>query len=433
MEPRLTLTITGCSHQGEGIGRTSSGQVVFVPYALPGEVVECVVTQTKKDYARGRLLEIHLPAAGRVEPPCKVYYTCGGCHLQHAAYPLQLEIKTRQVAEALSRLGKIQDFLLHPIMAMEEPWRYRHKVHLHPGIIEGAAALGLYREKSHQLLRIPDCLLLPRDMVEVWHILENQLPLSWLNYLQGVVLKKSQATGDQMVAFWTRRWGHPDRRLIAKLIPHRVSTVVQIKSGRESRVLAGTGYIQERLGPLVFRLSATSFFQVNPSQAMELFQRAIAWAGLGGKETVVDVYSGTGTIALFAARQAHKVYGIEVLDEAVEDARINAQHNGLQNVFFLKGKAEEVLPKLIAQEKHIHVIILDPPRQGCQEKVLDAVATCRPHRVVYVSCNPATLARDAARLLFRGYRLAEVQPIDLFPQTHHVECVALFLPIKEKK
>lgn len=425
---KITLTITGCSHRGEGVGRTSSGQVIFVPYALPGEVVECVITEVKKDYARGRLLEIIRPAAGRTEPPCKVYYACGGCHLQHAGYPLQLEIKTRNVAEALTRLGKLKDFIIHPVLGMEHPWRYRNKVHLHPGVVNGTGFLGLYREKSHDLLKIPDCLLLPRDIVDVWHLLEEELPFPWLADLKGVILKKSFATGEKMVAFLTRKARFPGRELVDSLVRQGTSTVVQVNAGTKTKVLAGKGYIEERLGPLTFRLSPVSFFQVNPLQALRLYEQATAWTELTGKETVIDVYSGTGTLALFAAHSAKKVYGIEAVKEAVEDARVSARYNGVENVTFLWGTAEKVLPELITEEKKIHVVILDPPRQGCQEVVLEAVAACRPARIIYVSCNPATLARDAARFLSRGYRLAEVQPLDMFPQTYHVECVALFLP-----
>lgn len=348
--------------------------------------------------------------------------------MQHASYPLQLKIKTQKVVDALTRLGKLKDFIMHPILGMEHPWRYRNKIHLHPGVVNGTGVLGLYQEKSHDLLKIPDCLLSPRDIVDVWHLLEEELPVPWLADLRGVILKKSFATGEKMVVFLTQKARFPGRELVTNLVRRGTSTVVQVNSGTETEVLAGKGYIEERLGPLTFRLSAVSFFQVNPLQALRLYEQATAWTGLTGEKTVIDVYSGTGTLALFAARKAKKVYGIEVVKEAVEDARTNARYNGVENATFLWGTAEEVLPELIAKEEKLHVVILDPPRHGCQERVLEAVAACRPQRVIYVSCNPATLARDADRLLSRGYRLAEVQPIDMFPQTYHVECVALFLP-----
>lgn len=431
---KVKVFITGCSHRGEGLGRLPSGQIIFIPYALPGEEVECQVTEVKRDYARGRLEKIVAPSPHRIEPACPVFYTCGGCHLQHAAYPLQLEIKRRQVEEALLRLGKLQGYTLKPVLGMDWPWRYRNKVHLHVGKINETLRLGLYQERSHELVDTRDCLLLPEDMVKIWQILEEEgIPHIQEKGLYGALLRKSFSTGEIMVGLVGYQDLCPEGRLFQNLLNYGASSIVQILPGNGLKVLAGQKYLWEEIGPCRFRLSPTSFFQVNPRQAAKIYEIVLDYASLTGKETVIDIYSGTGTIALFLAPRASKVYGLEVSEEALADARANAQENKAKNVSFLWGPAERSLPRLLEKGTKAEVIVLDPPRQGCHPRVLETVARSRPRRLIYVSCYPATLARDLQYLSCQGYWIKEVQPVDMFPQTHHIECVALLLPKDNRK
>lgn len=424
---KVKVFISGCSHRGEGLGRLPSGQIIFIPYALPGEEVECQVTEVKRDYSRGRLEKILTPSPHRTEPACPVYYTCGGCHLQHAAYHFQLEIKRRQVEEALSRLGKLKDFTLKPVAGMEEPWRYRNKVQLHAGEIEGIPRLSLYQERSHSLVDTHDCLLVPQDMVKVWQIIENFLA-EMENSLSSAIIRKSFYTGEIMSIFAGLPSFYAEKRLIQTLCNYGVSSVIGILPGGSLEVLAGPGYLWEKINSFRFRLSPTSFFQVNPRQTNSLYQIVLNYAGLTGKETVLDVYSGTGTIALFLSPRAARVYALEISKEALKDARANARENKIENVSFIRGYAEKELPRLLREGVKAEVIVLDPPRQGCHPRVLEAVARARPRRLIYVSCYPPTLARDLLYLSHQGYRVEEIQPVDMFPQTHHIECVALVYP-----
>ncbi|WP_297199397.1 23S rRNA (uracil(1939)-C(5))-methyltransferase RlmD [Thermanaeromonas sp.] len=432
--PKEKVLIFGCSHRGEGLGRLPSGQIIFVPYALPGEEVECRITEAKRDYSRGRLEKILTSSPHRVEPPCPVYYACGGCHLQHADYSFQLEIKKRQVEDALSRIGKLKDFTLKPLVGLNPPWRYRNKIGLHAGEINGVPRLSLYREGSHILVDTRDCLLVPEDMVKVWQAVEGSLPAmqnlpeTKNNGLSGAIIRKSFHTGELMSILV----GLPDlqggRTLVQKLCKAGVSSVIALFPGKGVRVLAGPGYLWERIGSFRFRLSPLSFFQVNPRQTDTLYKIVLDYAGLTGKETVLDVYSGTGTIALFLSPRAARVYALEVSKEALQDAYANAKENKIDNVFFIHGYAERTLPRLLNEGLTPEVIVLDPPRQGCHPKVLEAVASIRPRCLIYISCYPPTLARDLLYLCRRGYRVKEIQPVDMFPQTHHVECVALVYP-----
>ncbi|KKM09480.1 hypothetical protein SY88_17825 [Clostridiales bacterium PH28_bin88] len=440
---QVKVEIAGCTHRGEGVGRVG-GLAVFVPHTAPGDQVSCIITEVRKNFARARLKEVIHPARGRTSPACKIFDGCGGCHLQHLEYQRQLEIKTEQVRDALNRLGKLDDYTLHPIMGMKQPWHYRNKVYLHAGFVEGRLSLGYYEENSNRLVRVPDCALLPEDMICIWRAVEEKLRDAGITpydvttrkgLLRGVVIRKGFATGEAMVVFVVCRREFSGAAMAGELLsefPSLVSVVQNINPprssnplGEENVLLAGKEFIQERVGHFLFRISATSFFQVNPVQAEALYRQTVSFAGLTGRETVLDVYCGTGAIALFLAKKARRVYGIENIASAVADARENAILNGVDNVEFIAGAAEQVLPRLYQEGIRPEVVLLDPPRQGCEQAALDAVAGMKPERIVYVSCNPATLARDLRFLAERGFRTTEVQPVDMFPHTSHVECVVL--------
>lgn len=433
------ITITGLNHEGAGIGHLQDGRVIFVPGALPGEQVRVEVVSVKKNYARGRLVQVVEASPDRVLPPCPEAASCGGCDLQHLDYRAQLHWKRRLVIDALQRLGHLGDIRVLPVLGMVNPWGYRNKVRLH--ICRGR--LGFYRPGSRELAPFSRCLLLPPGLLEAARTIARLLP-GLPPGLQHVTLRQGLATGELLVVLEALPGWQGDRELAENLagrFPELVGVVSLAGGGRNRSgpedftgepagdcrpfTLYGRDYLEERLGGLRFHLSATTFFQVNSAQAEVLYKQAAAFAGLRGGEEVLDAYCGSGAIALWLSRRAGRVTGVEVVPEAIIDARRNAILNNLANVRFRTGAAEVVLPLLAGKGYRPEVIILDPPRAGCHQRVLAAVAAMAPRRVVYVSCNPATLARDLAYLREAGFTPGPVQPVDMFPHTHHVECCVL--------
>lgn len=438
----VTLAPEGLGEHGEGVAR-HLGFAVFVDGALPGDEVLARVVEVKKNYARARLLRVLKASPHRVTPGCPVFGRCGGCQLQHMAYGEQLRWKARLVRDALARIGHLGDVEVHDTLAAPRLWHYRAKALFPAGPGPRGLAVGLYERGTHRIVEIESC--------PVQHPLNNQV----LAACRDLVLRYGyppydQATGSGLIRHLLARTGTatgqamaglvatgdlPRGRLFARELMRRVpalkSVVLNINSrrtnvilGEETRVLGGRPHIEDRLGDLFFRVSARSFFQVNPQQALALYLQAVAWAELTGEETVLDAYSGTGTITLFMARGARRAIGIEEVPEAVADARRNASLNGLVNVEFLRGRVEEVLASPRGRTLRAGVVVLDPPRAGAQDAALRAVARLAPRRIIYVSCNPATLARDLALLRDHGYRTLAVQPVDMFPHTTHVEAVA---------
>ncbi|OIQ60938.1 23S rRNA (uracil-C(5))-methyltransferase RlmCD [Moorella thermoacetica] len=459
------ITIIGLNHEGAGIGHLQDGRVVFVPGALPGEQVLVEVVSVKRNYARGRLVQVVEASPDRVLPPCPEAASCGGCDLQHLDYRAQLHWKRRLVIDALQRLGHLGDIRVLPVLGMANPWGYRNKVRLH--VRRGR--LGFYHPGSHELAPFSRCPLLPPGLLEAARTIARLLP-GLPPGLQHVTLRQGLATGELLVVLEALPEWQGDRELAEKLagrFPELVG-VVSLAGGRsrsgpkdftgepaadysgwiktggkEARraryqegfvpgrlggrpfTIYGRDYLEERLGDLRFQISAATFFQVNSAQAEVLYNQAAAFAGLQGGEEVLDAYCGSGAIALWLSRRAGRVTGVEVVPEAIVDARRNAILNNLANVRFRTGAAEVVLPRLAGKGYRPEVVILDPPRAGCDRRVLAAVATMESRRVVYVSCNPATLARDLAHLREAGFKPGPVQPVDMFPHTHHVECCVL--------
>lgn len=440
---KYIIEITGLSHEGAGVGRLE-GTAVFVAGALPGETVEVVLQKVKKKYVIGMLSQVLTPSTSRVEPLCPVYEACGGCQLQHLAYAKQLEAKTQRVGETLRRIGKLDHFILKPIQGMKKPWHYRNKAQLHAAYYQGKLRLGYFRPETWELVPIEDCYLLPpefslitkklEELLNAYHI-EPYQRQTRKGYLKHVIIKRSTATGELMLILVTN--GNLESTL-AKVgsqlleefsnivsVYHSISTNDHSNLGDDFTLIQGKATIEEKLGNLTFSISAPAFFQVNVEQMQVLYDKAVAYADLQGTETVLDLYCGTGTISLFLAAKAKKVYGIEEVAMAVEDAKLNAKLNGIINAEFHTGKVETVLPALAEKGLVADVIVLDPPRQGCERQVLEVAAAMNPKRMVYVSCDPATLARDLGILQELGYKTVEVQPVDMFPQSGHVECVVL--------
>lgn len=448
MNQKVTVNITGLTHQGEGVGRLPDGLAVFVPGTIPGEQAVIQVEQRKKNFARARLVQIVKQTDERCRPQCGAFADCGGCGLQHINYTAQLKYKTRLVEDNLRRIGKLTDIKVQPTLGMANPKHYRNKVHFQLQEVDGRIALGYYRQGSHQFLPLTEpCLLVDQALNETAKTIErllNTYPAPVYNWqtkrglLRHVVLRKGLAGGEIMAVIVTAggKWAEEKQFAAAlqKAQPQVVSVVRNINKakgrvvmGEENITLAGKPTITDWLGDLRFEISPNSFYQVNPRQTLVLYRKAAEYAGLTGKESVIDAYCGIGTIALFIARHAREVIGLEVVPQAVEDARKNARHNGISNAEFYQGEVERLLPLLQQEGYRPDVVILDPPRKGCDEQSLAALAKMAVPRIVYVSCDPGTLSRDLAYLTSNGFSVKEVQPVDMFPYTSHVECCALLI------
>ncbi|MEW6661058.1 MAG: 23S rRNA (uracil(1939)-C(5))-methyltransferase RlmD [Bacillota bacterium] len=437
----IQIDINGCGHRGEGVGRLAN-LAVFVPNTIPGEQVSCRVTEVKKTFARASLLEIIRRAPARMDPHCNAFSLCGGCHLQHIDYSQQLQFKADQVDQALRRLGKLEGYHLRPVIGMDYPWHYRNKAFFHVASDQSNIQLGFFQEASHALGGNVECALLPKDMVSLARDLEQLLNCKEIReglfhdgkcQLIGVVIRQGLATGEVMLVLVTTSASLSLQGIAATLMEDRtelVSVMQNIKDpdsglpvGENNLLLGGRDHIMELVGEFQFMISPGSFFQVNSIMAENLFNLVAETAALSPKDSAVDLYCGTGAISLFLAKSAGLVYGVETFEKAVEDAEKNAWLNGIENVRFLPGEAEAVLPDLYSNGFRPEVVVLDPPRQGCSSRVLETVINMEPQRIVYVSCNPATLARDLSYLAAHNYSIGVVQPVDMFPHTYHVECI----------
>ena len=443
LEEDYEFIINGYSHQGEGIGRINSF-AVFVPGTILAEKVKVKITEVKKNFARGRLEEVILSSPHRIKPLCSVYHLCGGCHLQHIAYEKQLEMKKRIVENALDRIGN-QNIKASPTIGMKDPWRYRNKGHFQVNQEKRGVRLGFYKAGSYDFVPASGCLLFSLQINKLVSYLEEQLSLQKVTVynsktergnLRNILIRESRSTGETMIIFATKEDNLGfDQNVLNNLVrtfPQVVSIYQNINRspkailiGKDFRLLKGKTDLEDALGPFKFKISPRSFFQVNAAQAEILNEKVLEYANLSGEETVIDSYCGTATISIYAAKQAQKVYGIEVEKSAVRDAKINCELNGISNLKLFTGKAEEWLYKWRRSGEEVHLIIVDPPRRGCSSKVLKGVIKIKPKKILYVSCNPATLARDLKYLTKNDdYKLKKVLPIDMFPQTSHIECIA---------
>lgn len=401
----IELRLADLAHGGEAVGR-HEGLVVFVPFGIPGERVCVQVVERRSNYARARLLEVVEPSPNRMEPRCPHFGVCGGCQLQHVAYEAQLQFKEQVLRSQLQRIGKVSNPPLRQAIGMDIPWAYRNHVQL---AVNGEGRTGYLAAYSDRMVPIAECPIMEPLLEGTWKGLQGDLRRA-----ERVVIRAGVNTGERMVIV-EGQGPHPP----LLCVDAGVSLVYRPAGGRP-RPLQGTDHLNELVAGRRFRLSPGSFFQVNTRQAEHLVAVVAGYLEARRGHTVVDVYSGVGLFALAAATEASRVLGIESSVSAWEDARANAA--GHPGVEFVRGRAEDVLS---AVEGRIDAAILDPPRAGCAPAVLEALADHDVRRLVYVSCDPATLARDVARLEVLGYRLQEVQPVDMFPQTYHVETVAL--------
>ena len=443
------VQIEDMSDTGEGIGKTD-GFTWFVKDAVIGDVVEARVMKTKKSYGFARLMQVLEPSACRVTPRCPSARQCGGCQLQAMSYEEQLRFKENKVRNNLSRIGGLTEIPMEPIIGMDEPWRYRNKAQFPFGKDkDGRIITGFYAGRTHAIIEQEDCLLgveenqpildCIRGFMEEYHIAPYEEELH-KGLVRHVLIRKGFTTGELMVCLVlngdVKKLKAPEvlvERLV-KLFPSHMASIscsinrekTNVIMGKEIVNLYGPGYITDYIGNVCYRISPLSFYQVNPVQTQKLYGTALEYAGLTGEETVWDLYCGIGTISLFLAQKAKKVYGVEIIPQAIDDARANAKLNHFENVEFFVGKAEEVLPEQYEKNQvYADTIVVDPPRKGCDSVCLDTIVKMAPEKVVYVSCDSATLARDVKYLGERGYEVKRVKTVDMFPWSGHVETVVL--------
>ncbi|MBY0122921.1 23S rRNA (uracil(1939)-C(5))-methyltransferase RlmD [Bacillus sp. S/N-304-OC-R1] len=438
------LTIKRLGINGEGVGYFKK-QVVFVPGALPGEEVVVEATKVNPKFAEAKIKKIRKKSEFRVQPPCPIYEECGGCQLQHLQYAQQLKEKRDIVIQALERHTKLNpaQLVIRETIGMEDPWSYRNKSQFQVGFRDGKVLAGLYGMNSHRLINIEHCAVqhpqTNKATVTVKKILQDlKIPIynekNRKGLVRTIVSRVGIQTGELQIVLITTKKELPKKELIIEEIKKRlpeVKSIIQNVNGQKTSLifgeetvnLEGNDFIQETLGDLSFELSARTFFQLNPEQTVKLYNEAKKAAGLTGNEKVVDAYCGVGTIGLWIADQAAEIRGMDIIPESIEDAKKNAARHGIKHAKYVAGKAEVLLPKWVKEGWKPDVIIVDPPRTGLDEQLLKTILKVKPKKVIYVSCNPSTLAKDID-VLSGSYKVEMIQPVDMFPQTAHVECIS---------
>lgn len=440
----FNLKITGYTSEGGGVGKFD-GQAIFVENTAVGDEILCHIIKAKKTYAIGKAMKIIKPSKSRIEPLCQAFKMCGGCSFAHIKYEDELEAKAQKVKDAFNRIGGISPEF-ESIIPSPEATRYRNKAQYPVKRENGILNIGFYAKKSHRVIDGDDCLLQPVEFTQIIEIFRK-----WINnnnvtvysettnkgLLRHIYLRKAFATGEIMVCAVINGKALPESEQLSeqlKTVNGFKTLVVNVNRentnvvlGNECYAIHGDGYITDILCGVKIKISPLSFYQVNRDGAECLYTKAAQYAGLTGNEDVLDLYCGTGTIGLSMAHKAKSVTGVEIIPEAIEDAENNAKMNNIENARFICGDASKAAEELKAEGITPKVVILDPPRKGCAEELLKTVAEINPEKIVYVSCDPATLARDCARLLSLGYAVKKVTPVDMFPRTSHIESVALLV------
>lgn len=441
----VTLEIVDCGTDGEGIGK-ADGFTVFVKDAVIGDTVTAKIMKAKKNYGYGRLMEIFNASPYRVEPVCPSARQCGGCQLQAVSYEEQKVFKEKKLRGHLERIGGFTNLPMEPLIGMDEPYHYRNKAQFPVGRNkEGKIVTGFYAGRTHAIIENRDCALgIPENKDVLDRVIAHMEKYNIAPYdevtgkglVRHIFVRYGFFTGELMVCLIINGQDLPHQReLVEKLceIPGMTSISLNMNKKRSNVILGdkvktiwGKEYITDKIGDISYEISPLSFFQVNPQQTWKLYSKALEYADLHGEETVWDLYCGIGTISLFLAQKAKFVRGVEIVPAAIEDAKRNAQINHIENVEFFVGKAEEVLPREYEKNGvYADVIVVDPPRKGCDAMLLKTILKMQPKRVVYVSCDSATLARDLRFLCDNGYELKKVCGVDQFPQTVHVESIVL--------
>ena len=452
------IVIEDMTMNGEGVGRIN-GYALFVKDAITGDKIIARAVKLKKNYGYGRLMEIIEPSPYRVASPCPVSRACGGCTLMAMDYKKQLEFKNSIIKNNLYKIGGIKDIELPPVLGMDNPYRYRNKAQFPVGTDKnGNIIMGFYAGRTHSIIPTDDCLIGTKDNAGILakikeYMLKYKVEAyneeSHTGLVRHILIRSGFTTGQIMVCIVINGESLPGESELVKMLQTvslcndgKIASIMtninrdrtNVIMGRECRLLFGTPYIEDYIGNIKYRISPLSFYQVNPVQTKVLYEKALEFAALTGKETVWDLYCGIGTISLFLAGKAKMVYGVEIVPEAIEDAIENARLNGIENARFYVGKAEEVLPEKYEKESiKADVIVVDPPRKGCDETLLKTMVDMQPDRIVYVSCDSATLARDLKYLTANGYEVKRVQGVDQFCHSGHVETVCLLSKLHEAK
>ena len=435
------ISIDNMGSSGEGVGRVD-GFTVFVPGAIKGEKVKIKVVKVNKNFAFGKLIKIVEQSGERVDCQCSVFKRCGGCQLQYLSYKGQLEYKKQKVKDDIERISRL-NVPVYDTISMDNPYEYRNKVQLPVRRKDGKSILGFFAERSHDIIEMNDCIIenkkskLAADVVKTWIEKYNIEPYdekSSTGVLRHLMIRTAFKTGEVMVVLVTNGVNLPYKNEIIQELSKKIDGIKSIIQnindrkgntvlGKKNITLWGRSYIEDSIGSLKFDISPLSFFQVNPVQTEVLYKKVIEYCSFSGDEVVFDAYCGIGTISLFVSRYVKMVYGVEIVPEAIINAKENAKKNNIDNVKFITGKSEEVIPDLISKGVKADIVIVDPPRKGCAKELIEEVSKMRPKEVIYVSCNPATLARDLKIFDGLGYKTCFAQPVDMFPQTYHVETI----------
>ncbi len=443
-----TITITDIGTHGEGIGKID-GYTLFVKNTLPGEDVRVLVVKANKSYGYGKVLNIITPSPHRISPPCEAAGKCGGCTLQHLEYSEQLKLKQNKVKQNLMRIGGFEDIEVEPVIGMEEPWHYRNKAQYPIERDKSGIKMGFYSLGTHNIAECSRCLIGSNSNEKILKAVKSFIEsnnISVYNEETGkglarhILIREGYFTKEIMVCLVVNSSSFKYKKeLISALngIDSIKSIVINYNTVRSNVIMGsrcetiwGRDYIADKIGDLTFKISALSFFQVNPLQTYKLYSKALEFANLKGSETVIDAYCGIGSISLFLAQRAKKVYGIEIVDAAIENAKENAILNSIENAEFYTGKSEEIVPMLYDKGITPDVMVVDPPRKGCDKSLLELMLRMEPKKIIYVSCDSATLSRDLKILCSTNeYKIEKVQPVDMFPMTYHVECVVLLTKI----
>ena len=445
--------ITAMTAEGSGICRIE-GMAVFVPGTAVGDRCAVRIVKVLRKYAFGRLEKLLAPSPDRIAPDCPVAAQCGGCVYRHIRYEAELQIKTQRVRDALERIGGLQDFQMEPILAAPDRCRYRNKCQLPIGLSkDGALQLGFYAVNSHRIVNTESCLLQPEAFDRAaaafrrWYAVSGESvydEASHSGVLRHLYMRRGEMSGEMMVCVVANGAALHEEALLVEMLREAVPEITgvllninrektNVVLGKTCRTLWGKDTITDTLCGLAFEIAPHAFYQVNRTQAERLYGKAAEYAGLTGAETLLDLYCGTGTIGLSMAKNAKKLIGAEIVPAAVENARRNAERNAIQNAEFLCADAAEAARILFERGEKPDVIVINPPRKGCDSALIATIAAMRPKRVVYVSCDPATLARDLKLFGESGYKTETVTPADMFPGTAHVETVVLLSKLNTKQ
>ncbi len=437
------VEIEDLGNRGEGIGKIN-GFTIFVPGGIPGEIVRVKIRTLKENYGIGEIIEIIDLSKNRVEAKCELFGICGGCQIMHIDYNEQLEIKKRKVEKLLNARGII-DTKIRPTIGMKDPYEYRNKAQFPVGRENNKTIMGCYKMGSHEIVDTDYCHIQAPISGKVFKVIKKYIDdfnievydeRKGKGLIRHVMTKVGFATGDVMVVLMTNGREIPYEKELIKMLKENIEglkSIVQnintrntnVVLGDETVVLYGEDVIVDYIGDLKFNISSKSFYQANPLQTKILYEKVLEYANLKNNEVVFDIYCGIGTIGLFLAKKAKEVHGVEIVESAIENAKENAEINNIKNSEFHVGKAEEIVPRLYKDGLRADLLVVDPPRKGCEESLLQTIVDMGPERLVYVSCNPSSLARDLEYLSKNNYKTIEVQPVDMFPQSIHIECVAL--------